>query len=110
MPAAMALRAEENGATRAAIDPLNLLVLSILGGAFVSFGAIFATTVASGSFSFVAEGGAQASVAGPLPFGSLACSTKGIRLHRLLLPHLYFMMLDESRRAGGGLGQALGPK
>jgi formate transporter len=69
LPAAMALRAEENGANRAAIDPLNLLVLSILGGAFVSFGAIFATTVGAGSFNFLAEGSAPAAIAGKMPFG-----------------------------------------
>ena len=31
------------------MDPLTLLVLSVLGGAFISFGAIFATTVSAGS-------------------------------------------------------------
>jgi formate/nitrite transporter len=49
MPAAMARRAEESGVRRAAIDPLTLLILSILAGAFISFGAIFATTVTAGT-------------------------------------------------------------
>lgn len=48
LPPAMALRAEESGVKRAATDPLTLIVLSILGGAFISFGAIFATTVSAG--------------------------------------------------------------
>ena len=65
----MALRAEENGATRAAIDSLNLLGLSILAGAFISFGAVFATTVASGSFNFAPAGDGQANSRGPAIWG-----------------------------------------
>jgi formate/nitrite transporter len=49
MPAAMAVRAEETGIRRAAMDPLTLLVLSVMAGAFIAFGAIFATTVSAGS-------------------------------------------------------------
>jgi formate transporter len=49
MPAAMALRAEESGVKRASTDPVTLLLLSVLAGAFISFGAIFATTVSAGS-------------------------------------------------------------
>ena len=48
MPAAMAARAEESGIKRAALDPLACFVLSVLAGAFVAFGAIFATTVSAG--------------------------------------------------------------
>jgi formate transporter len=55
LPATIALRAEESGVKRAAMDPLNLFVLSILGGAFVAVGAFFATTVSAG--------------AGDLPYG-----------------------------------------
>ncbi len=49
LPATMAARAEQAGVTRASMDPLTLLVLSVLGGAFIGFGAIFATTVSAGS-------------------------------------------------------------
>ena len=49
MPAAMALRAEESGVKRASTDTVTLLLLSVLAGAFISFGAIFATTVSAGS-------------------------------------------------------------
>jgi formate transporter len=49
MPTTMAVRAEESGVRRASTDPLNLLVLSVLVGAFISFGAIFATTVSAGA-------------------------------------------------------------
>ena len=49
MPAAMARRAEESGVKRASTDPVTLLVLSVVAGAFISFGAIFATTVSAGS-------------------------------------------------------------
>jgi formate/nitrite transporter len=49
MPATMAVRAEQSGIKRAATDPLTVFVLSILAGAFVAFGAIFATTVTAGT-------------------------------------------------------------
>ena len=68
LPAAMALRAEENGVRRAAMDPLTLLVLSVLGGAFISFGAIFATTVSAGSIAVTSVDGTTALSAG-LPYG-----------------------------------------
>jgi formate/nitrite transporter len=48
LPSAMALRAEAGGVTRAAMDPLSVFVLSILAGAFIAFGAVFATTVGAG--------------------------------------------------------------
>ena len=48
MPATMAARCEESGVKKASMDTLTLLVLSVLAGAFISFGAIFATTVSAG--------------------------------------------------------------
>jgi formate/nitrite transporter len=68
LPPAMAVRAEENGVKRAAMDPLTLLVLSVLGGAFVSFGAIFATTVAAGGAAIVSTDGVH-SLSASIPFG-----------------------------------------
>jgi formate transporter len=49
LPSDMALRAEQAGVRRASMDLLTLLVLSVMGGAFISFGAIFATTVSAGT-------------------------------------------------------------
>lgn len=49
MPADMAVRAEEAGVRRASMDHLTVLVLSVLAGGFISFGAIFATTVSAGA-------------------------------------------------------------
>lgn len=49
LPAEMAVRAEQAGVRRAAMDPVTVFVLSVMGGAFISFGAIFATTVTAGS-------------------------------------------------------------
>ncbi len=63
MPPAMAKRAEESGVKRAATDPLTLLVLSVLGGAFISFGAIFATTVSAGSIPISSATGLAAAAA-----------------------------------------------
>ncbi len=57
MPATMAARAEQVGVRKAATDPLTILVMGVLGGAFISFGAIFATTVSAGG--------------GALPYGVL---------------------------------------
>ena len=45
LPSDMARRAEAAGVMRATMDPLTLFVLSVLAGAFISFGAVFATTV-----------------------------------------------------------------
>jgi len=49
MPPVMAVRAEASGVTRASMGLTTLLALSVLAGAFVSFGAIFATTLSAGS-------------------------------------------------------------
>jgi formate transporter len=48
LPTAMAARAEEVGVKKATTDTLTLLALSVLAGAFIAFGAIFATTVSAG--------------------------------------------------------------
>jgi formate/nitrite transporter len=49
MPSDMALRAEQSGVRRASMDPVTVLVLSVMAGAYISFGAIFATTVSAGT-------------------------------------------------------------
>jgi len=49
LPAAMAVRAEESGVKRVKIDTSTLLALSVLAGAFIAFGAMFATTVSAGA-------------------------------------------------------------
>ena len=68
MPATMAARAEESGVKRVSTDPLTLLALSVLAGAFIAFGAIFATTVSAGSIAVTTADGATALSAG-LPYG-----------------------------------------
>ena len=68
LPATMAVRAEESGIKRAATDLLTLLVLSLLAGAFISFGAIFATTVGAGSIAVATVDGATTASAA-LPYG-----------------------------------------
>jgi len=67
LPDAMALRGEEYGVKKAGAEPLILFVLAILGGAFISLGAIFATTVSAGSISITGADGLALS--GQLPFG-----------------------------------------
>lgn len=68
MPATIALRVEASGVKRASLDPTILFVLSILGGAFIAFGAIAATTVSAGSIVVAAPDNAAAFSAA-LPYG-----------------------------------------
>lgn len=56
LPNEMALRTEEIGAKKAAMDFPALFVLSILAGAFIAFGAVFSTTVAAGASGFLPFG------------------------------------------------------
>jgi formate transporter len=74
MPATMALRAEESGIKRASTDAPTLLVLGVLGGAFISFGAIFATTVSAGSLTVTAADGAAA-LSASIPYGMVRLVT-----------------------------------
>jgi formate transporter len=55
LPAQMAAKAEAVGVLKARLDAVSLFVLAVLAGAFISLGAIFATTVSAGT--------------GDLPFG-----------------------------------------
>jgi formate transporter len=68
LPVAMALRAEASGLKRASTDPLTLLVLAVMAGAFISFGAIFATTVSAGNIAITTADGKSALFAA-LPYG-----------------------------------------
>jgi formate transporter len=67
LPADMAARAENTGVLRAAMDTPSILVLSVLAGAFISFGAIFATTVGAGAINISQAGGAAGQAT--LPYG-----------------------------------------
>ncbi|MEK6220865.1 MAG: formate transporter FocA [Chloroflexota bacterium] len=49
LPKEMAEKAEETGIVKANYGPRRLIVLGILAGAFIGLGAIFATTVSTGS-------------------------------------------------------------
>jgi len=49
VPGEVARKAETVGVMKAGLEPLNVFVLSILAGAFIAMGAIFATTVAAGA-------------------------------------------------------------
>jgi formate transporter len=53
LPTAMAARAEETGVRKVTADLPTILVLSVLAGAFIAFGAIFATTVYAGDIAIV---------------------------------------------------------
>jgi formate/nitrite transporter len=68
LPATMAVRAEEIGVRKATSDPVAVFVLSVLGGAFISLGAAFATTVSAGTVAIASPDGTTALTAA-LPYG-----------------------------------------
>jgi len=68
LPAEMATRAEYIGVRKAEAPALQLFALAILAGAFIGLGAIFATTIISGSSPVKAADGAMAFSIG-VPFG-----------------------------------------
>src|SRR4029453_11178063 len=49
LPPEMAARAEDVGVRKARLDAVSLFALGVLAGAFISLGAIFATTVSAGT-------------------------------------------------------------
>ncbi|MDP1779803.1 MAG: formate/nitrite transporter family protein [Anaerolineales bacterium] len=74
LPAEMATRAEYLGVRKAEMPVFSMLMLSVLAGAFISLGAIFATTVAAGGMSVTAADGAVAFSTG-LPYGLIRLLT-----------------------------------
>ena len=68
LPEEMAKRAEYIGMRKADMPAFSVFVLAILAGAFISLGAIFATTVAAGGLSVNAADGSSA-FGGSLPYG-----------------------------------------
>ena len=49
VPKEMARKAESSGVAKAALGPLRMFALAVLAGAFIALGAVFATTVTTGS-------------------------------------------------------------
>lgn len=68
LPQEMATKAEYLGVRKAEMPFLKMFMLAVLAGAFISLGAIFATTVSAGSIAIAASGGEAAYTAG-LPYG-----------------------------------------
>ncbi|KAA0268108.1 MAG: formate transporter FocA [Chloroflexi bacterium] len=68
LPAEMATRAEYLGVRKAEMPAFTMMMLAILAGAFISLGAIFATTVAAGGMSVTAADGTVAYTTG-WPYG-----------------------------------------
>ena len=68
LPAEMATRAEYLGVRKAEMPAFTMFMLAILAGAFISLGAIFATTVAVGGMSVTATDGTVAYSTG-FPYG-----------------------------------------
>ena len=68
LPQEMASRAELLGVRKAEMPFLKMFMLAILAGAFISLGAIFATTVGAGSIAIAASSGEAAFTTG-FPYG-----------------------------------------
>ena len=68
LPQEMATRVEYLGARKAEMPFLKMFMLAVLAGAFISLGAIFATTVGAGSMVVTASSGEAAFTTG-LPYG-----------------------------------------
>jgi len=68
LPQEMATRVEYLGARKAEMPFLKMFMLAVLAGAFISLGAIFATTVGAGSMVVTASNGDAAFTTG-LPYG-----------------------------------------
>jgi len=68
LPQEMATRAEYLGVRKAEMPFLKMFMLAVLAGAFISLGAIFATTVSAGSMAITTPGG-DAAFSTVLPFG-----------------------------------------
>jgi len=68
LPQEMATKAEYLGVRKAEMPFLKMFMLAVLAGAFISLGAIFATTVSAGGIAITASGGEAAYMAG-LPYG-----------------------------------------
>jgi formate/nitrite transporter len=68
LPGEMATRAEYLGVRKAEMPALTMFTLAVLAGAFISLGAIFATTVSAGGMSVTAADGTAAFSTG-LPYG-----------------------------------------
>lgn len=68
LPQEMASRAEFLGVRKAEMPFVRMFMLAILAGAFIALGALFATTVSSGSIPLATPDGSLAYIA-TLPFG-----------------------------------------
>lgn len=68
LPAEMAARAEQVGIRKAEMPALTMFTLAVLAGAFISLGAIFATTISAGSMSVTGADG-MAVYTAVLPYG-----------------------------------------
>ena len=68
LPQEMAAKAEQTGVCKAEMPFLKTFMLAVLAGAFISLGAIFATTVSAGGIAIAAPSGNLAFNAG-LPYG-----------------------------------------
>lgn len=68
LPVEMATRAEYLGVRKAEMPALKMFTLAVLAGAFISLGAVFATTVSAGSMTVTLSDGMTAFSTG-LPYG-----------------------------------------
>jgi len=80
LPAEMARRAEYLGARKAEASALSTFTLAILAGAFISLGAVFATTVAAGASAVLPFGVARLLVGLVFSLGLILITVGGAEL------------------------------
>ena len=80
LPAEMARRAEYLGARKAEASALSTFTLAILAGAFISLGAVFATTVAAGASAVLPFGVARLLVGLVFSLGLILVTVGGAEL------------------------------
>jgi len=68
LPADMAAKAEAIGVKKANLNAVSMLALAVLAGAFISLGAVFATTLSAGTLATTGADGVTAFSTG-LPYG-----------------------------------------
>jgi formate transporter len=68
IPAEMAHQASDIGVKKANLDLLSTFALSVLAGAFIAMGAVFATTTGAGSVTLL-DAATGTSVSGTIPYG-----------------------------------------
>jgi formate/nitrite transporter len=108
LPPEMAARAEAAGVAKADLDPLRMLALGVLAGAFIAFGAIFSTVVAAETATALPFGVARLLIGLSFSLGLILVVVGGAELFTGdVLMVMAWASGKLGPRAGTGLGRML---